>query len=374
MTTNVTFENVAIADALSKASRVAPTKGEGFDKAAGILIEVDPNLDYAVIRSTNLAVTYEQRVKHTAFKGDKAMWRIPSGVLSGIASSLPKSDGKVCEFIDRGDSWIRLKSDRLLTKLATIPLDEYPLRAFVNYDPSMLAPASDMAAKVEMVSWATDGQKPKLSGVYMNGEELVAVNMYSCARIPTSMPIDRPVSVPLKTLAGLLKQASDVRIAASGDRFLLMLDADTKCSAVLIAEEFPNYKGLCPDDYLYSVRFHRQTFMETLERILNIARQDKLPTLTLKIDGAKFVKDITFDIEVTEVGRMMDSVDITTDTFDGTEEIHFIPSFLYDAVNNSKADYMTLQFGRPNGRPATETQVEFSDDSEYRVVLIPKRK
>jgi hypothetical protein len=52
------FENATIADSIAKASRVAPTKGEAFDKASGILMTLDPEEKTVTLRSTNLMVFY----------------------------------------------------------------------------------------------------------------------------------------------------------------------------------------------------------------------------------------------------------------------------------------------------------------------------
>ena len=60
--TTIVFENAILADAVNKAARVSPTKGAAFDKAAGIVFDVEPQKRTAFVRSTDLEVSFEQEI------------------------------------------------------------------------------------------------------------------------------------------------------------------------------------------------------------------------------------------------------------------------------------------------------------------------
>src|SRR6478735_9046351 len=111
--TKVVFETATIADAIRKADRVAPGKDKAFDKAAGIVIEVDPQAEPPVIiRATNLDVYSMEWMDVLSVEGDVARWRLPSSLLAQVMSKLPIGSGTTVtleEITDgRGHSVIQL--------------------------------------------------------------------------------------------------------------------------------------------------------------------------------------------------------------------------------------------------------------------------
>lgn len=364
MPTSVTFDNAALADAVGKASRIAPKKGAAFDKAAGILFNVDPTHSHAVIKSTDLEVFYEQRVPMVSAKGDPAQWRIPSSILSGVISNLPMGDGSVVEFIDRGDpSVIRFKSGRMVAKLSTISPDGFPLME--SFAVEGMTPAQALSAKVEQVSWATDPKSPLLSGVHMDGTRLIGCNQYVLAVVPCEMSLVEPVTVPLATLTALMKSATDIKIRAEDRKFEISLDAETKAWTRIIEGNYPKIDGIMREDFTGSIKCHRQQFLDTLDRLMVMVQNEKSPTLTMDINGTGIVKMLTFDMEISGTGRMQDSIDVSSDTFEDSFSMAFIPRMLQEAVGKIRGDYFTLDFGHSDPLRAKKVPVRLTDDAGY---------
>ena len=144
----VIFDLATFADAVQKASRVAPTKGAAFDKAAGILLSCDASdvaAQRVVIRSTNLDTTYLQKLTPTETKNlTEFYWRIPSALLAGLVSSLTLSSGATIKFIDTGDGNIRVSSGSVLVRYSMIQghMPEVP-----EFDTENMSDAHDFAQK-----------------------------------------------------------------------------------------------------------------------------------------------------------------------------------------------------------------------------------
>lgn len=372
MPTEVTFDNATLADAVQKAGRVAPSKGAGFDKAAGIHFSVNADTREVIVRATNLEITYEQRIYATEVKGNSIAWRIPSVLLTGIAAQLPMGEGHTMKFIDRADKWIRMKAGRLVTKLALLSADDYPMNAFDTFDMSDMTPAQELANKVEQVAWSVDKKSKSgpLGGVHIDGTRIIGCCPFHLAIVPCDVGIDAPVTVPLASMTAILKNASSVRCRASGKRFQLALDDETRASCGLLEGKYPNIDAVMRSNFTGSAKIHKGAFVDTLSNMFVLIRQEKLPTLTLELNGTGLIKTVTFDMEVPETGRMQNSIDIETD-YDSIFRLNFMPHMIHDAVANSKSDYVTLDFGHPEGRM---DMVRFTDDRGYICYVMPKKE
>lgn len=372
MPTRMTFETALLSDSINKAARIAPTKGAAFDKAAGILFEVDPNTLDVTIKSSNLDVTYRQHLRAKSGSGDVGTWRIPSGMLSQIVSTLPMGEGHTVELIDRGDQAIRLTSGRVKLRLATLNPEGFPM--VEASDPTGMAPANDMAQKVAQVAWSVEKREGvPLSGVRIDGKRLIGCNSYSLAVVPCEVPINDPVTAPLFLIGPLLKQASDIRIKATDNRLHIMLDAETATTSALIEGNYPNVDQVMRKDFLGAYTVHKPTFMESLNRMLALGRADRVSSMRLEVNGTGLVKTVTFDMEIEEVGRMQDSVDIASE-FDQTFEILFNPQMIQQAMDACRGDQATMEFGHEDPLRSAKMPVRISDNFGYECYLQPKVK
>lgn len=372
MPTTAIFENSDLADAVGKAARIAPIKGAKFDKAAGILMMIEPAQRICKVRATDLDVFYEQSVPIKEVKGDAVNWRIPSGLLAGFIMSLPMGTGNDVTFIDRGqDTWLRFQSDRKKARLAVMAAHDYP--KFDTFPLEGMSAAQDLAAKVEQVAWACDPRSTKLAGVHINGSHLIGCNGYVLAIVPAVIPIEKPVTVPLSSLESLLKDAYALRVRAEGRRFIMSLDEKATASSTLLMEGYPDvFKQVVREDFIVTIEANRQQFADMLNGLMVLIKADKLPTLRLEVNGTGMLKMLTFDMEIPDVGRIQDSMDISTE-YEEVFDIYFPPRALMDAISHSKADKVKFALGHPEPEKSIRLPCLVSDDQGYTCYVSPKQ-
>ena len=373
MPTTVIFENAILADAINKATRLAPTKGEAFDKAAGIRFDVNPVSRQAIIRVTDLEVSFEQEIPIAEGKGDPGIWRLPAQILQSFISTLPMGEGQTVDFIHRGDEAIRFKAGRTIAKLNMIAGPDIPQEIFA-WEDGPLAQASDLAFKIEQVSWCCDRKSSSmLSGVHIDGEYLMGCDHASLAIIPCQVPVTEPVTVPLESLAVILKSASHCQIRALRKRFQIALDENTRVTSGILEGSYPQVKNVMRENFLGTIKVHRQAFIDTLNRMMVLARNEKLPTLKIDIDATGLVPALTFDMDIPGIGRMQDTIDVSTENFQDRLELGMLPSKLQSAVEHTKGDYFEIDFGHPEPERSPLSSIHIRDDHGYRCYLMPKK-
>ena len=366
----VTFDSATLADAVQKAARIAPSKGSAYDKAAGIFFEYKHPATVLIMKATNLDSTYTQKLTmlDPKVEGDFT-WRIPSALLAGLMSNLPLGAGKQITFIDKGDdSSIRIKQDTMMVKLAMITGDYPVIRSF---DSASMAEANDFAHKVEQVTWACARDDSMYSGVHIDGDSLIGCDKTVAAIVPCKVPIANPITVPLWALSSILRQATDVRLAATDTKLNIQLDAESQATTSIFSGKYPNVKALLRDNYTGEIKIPRQPFLEALNRMLVVARSERLPTVKLSFNGSGLVKNITMDLEVPDTGRIQDSVD-AEGTFDDFE-IWFTPGYIIGAMEQAKDELVTVKYGHPDPAKATLSPVLVADAKDYQALVTPRK-
>jgi DNA polymerase III sliding clamp (beta) subunit (PCNA family) len=366
VSTSISYESALLADAVIKAARIAPTKGAAFDKASGIVFDVTP--DHTVIQATDLDVTYRQVVRHDNFKGDPVMWRLPSGVLSGVMASLPLTAGTTTTLASRDDGAIRLSSGRTKARLQMIRNDGYP--SVDVLDTSDMSSAQELGQKVGQVSWACESEKhgDLLAGVHIDGKFLYATDRYRVAITECEVPISEPVTVPLSSLGAILRSASEVRCkvgvtpSAPFARLQLALDSETTASARVLEGDYPDVRRrVLRTDYGGHVMVSKRLFTETLSRMMVLARTERNPKLILKLAG----EELTLDLEV-ETGRIQESFVVESNEGLDTYECTLNPNFIGDAVAAAAMNEVRLDYG-----PGPMHSVRVSDGEGYECIIQP---
>ena len=371
MTTRVTFESATLADAVQKAARIAPSKGAAFDLAAGLLFEVDPDAQRVVIKSTNLDSTYRQVLNVTDGKGGATTWRLPSQLLAGLVSNMPLGSGNTVTFADPGDNAIRIMSGNIKAKVKTLDGTFPTIEAF---DASKLSSASDFAQKVGQVSWACSKAPTHiLSGVHIDGENLIGCDTQSAALVPCVVPLDAPVTVPIGPLAPVLRMATDARIGADDRTLYLMLDAETQITARIFEDKYPDVKAVRPKSHRYEVELPRQQLIDAINRLLVVAREERMPTVRLTFNVG-IVPTLTLDVIVPDSGnRIQDSVGISGTIPSDNLEVWFTPSALIGALDNAKGDSTKMQFGPEDESLTALSMFRFLDGKGYEALVMPRR-
>lgn len=363
------FDAATLADAVQKAARLAPTKGSAFDKAQGILIEVDPTAMTAIIKSTNIDVSYHQRLILSDGKGDPARWRIPSGTLAGLVTNLPMGAGAVVNFFDRGDGAIRITSGRVAVKLNLLNADEFP--AVTAFSTDNMSEANDFAQKVSQVAWATAKDNSIISGIHITGTHLVATDRNAAAFLPCIVPIDEPVTVPIPILAPILKAATDVNLKVYDDRLLIMLDAESQSKCAIIEGAFPPVTNLLRDDYTGKITLPKTAFVEAINRLLVVGRSDRMPVVVVTITPG-LIPTMVLDLEASDSGRIQDTIDIGGEVEDEFK-LGLTPGYIVPAIEASKSESVTFQYGNADPKKSPNVPIRITDDFGYEAIVAPRR-
>lgn len=372
MATTATFSSAHLADAVSKAARVAPSKGEAHDKAAGILLNVDE--DSTVVIATDIETTYRQVIPTAEFEGDPVSWRLSSVLFSKMLSTLAMGDGQVVKMIDTDDSFIRVKQGRYLAKFSLLNASSFPAVRELT-DLTDMIDANAMSSRIESVAWACASTlNSPLAGVYLDGQEVVATDTYCLAFAPCPVAVAEPVCVQIRTLAGLLKQATDISVRANASRLEMQLDAETQATASIIMQPYPNVKAIIRKQFDGVLKFSRSSCMESIQRTMVHITQEKGPKLELTVRPQGMMHNLVLDIEASEVGRIQDAIDVEMEQTDGSPPINIkiSPSYLLSAITHARNDTITLKYGDPTSKiPQHKLPILIEDGTGYKVFIMP---
>lgn len=340
-TTTITCEAAVIADAVGRANRVAPTKGAAFDKASGVVLEIDPSRPSPVyVKSTDLEVTYLQRIPVSQGNavGDPTVWRLPSALFTGVLAGLPLGSGEMVELGEK-DGSVHIKAGRKRAKLRLIEATSFP--KVKPFDPNGMSTVDDLALRISQVAWATDAADPILSGVRLDGTTVTGCDSYVAAIVPCTVPLPETIAVPLRSVAPLLQKAGAVNMRATDTRLELMLDADTQVTSVCLGGAYPDVGRIRRTNFNGSVVIDRMLLADTINKTLAIVRGERYPKLRLTVKE----NELDLMMQVPEVGRIDDTIDVSGKP-DGDEFVIWVdPSRLTEALAAATQQIVTFNFG-----------------------------
>ena len=346
--TRVLFETATLADAIKKAERIAPAKGQAFDKAAGIMLEVsDPTLP-VVVRATNLEIFSMEWVDTLEIEGDPASWRIPSGLFMQVVSSLGIGSGKTVELEEKitgFSSQLHLTSGRTKARFNLLDADYYP--KWGAFDPDQLTTIQDLGGRLSLIEWATSKTESPINGVHLDGNLAIATDKYRLA--VTDMPIpalDEPVTIPAKILAQVLKQTGEVQFGRDGGTMLIMPDEHTQIRTVTIADRFPPTQRVMKREYEDCLTLKKDAVLELLNRANNFAGGDRIPSLKVFIGQEEFAVMMTNE----EVGLLGDVLELPGQCVHNRYEIKFTPRNIIEAISACPGDTLELSYDKTNSK------------------------
>lgn len=354
--TRVVFETATFADVIKKADRVAPSRGNAFDKAAGIVIEIDPSSSAPVIvRATDLNIFSMEWVDYVDVEGDKTTWRVPSKLFTQVITGLPIGTGKqiTLEEVTQGaHSFLQVTAGRTKAKFNLMMTDHYP--EWPVFDPSGLLKASDLGGKLAQVEWAaakTDST-PELEGIHFDGEHCIATDRYRLAMTEMKVPgFTVPVTVPAGILGSILKQTGEVSLGIQGQQLLLMPDEHTQIRAILFGREYPNVMRIAKRDHPSKVKVKKAPLLEMMNRAASFAGANRTPTLRMFIGR----EEIAVMMDNIEVGLLGDVIDVPGFATHPRIEVLFTPKNIIEPITYA---------------PNEEVEICYDQDDPYKIMLI----
>lgn len=367
----VTFENATIADSVSKAARVAPTKGEAFDKASGILITLDPDDKTVVLRTTNLHVFYLEVVDCVEMDIGSALdtrWRLNAQMLSQVMSKLPIGSGKQVTFEDKEGGEVIVKSGRTTARFRKMDHTYFP--EWDAFDPDKLDMVPDFGARIKQVEWAADDDDGSpISGIHLTGSEILATDRHRMAIVPCEAdPIYKPITIPAGILKPVLTGLRDVAIGIDEGRFLMMPDVSTQISTRIYDKDYPDVKkAVDTREWPNKITVRKQALLDIMDRAMIFAQRDRIPKMTCIVGNNEFAVMCSD----ADLGLLGDVVELDSDQADHSRyRILFTPRNLTEALQAAPSDVIDLYYDPEN----SNFPFKIDGGSGYTALVMPRRE
>jgi DNA polymerase III sliding clamp (beta) subunit (PCNA family) len=292
------------------------------------------------------------------------VWLLPSITLSALCAKLPIGSNKEIAWEPVG-GFMTFKSGRMSAKISMMASEYYPV--WDPFDPDDLELVTGFGGRVDMVSWAaaTKGEPP-LSGVYFDGESVVATDRYRIAKVPcVAEPIYKPITVPANIFTPISRQLVDVKIAVQGEFLCMMPDDSTQIKAIIYAHPFPNLTPALDREQSHSLKVKKQPFIELIDRASVMVGAERVPLLRLYIGE----QEIAAYMEQQEVGMLGDVIDIPGHATHDRVEIDFTPKNLLDALSHAPSEEIEFWYDvdRSKVKP-----VKIDGGSGYTALVMPR--
>lgn len=362
--TKVTFENATIRDVIGKAARVAPAKGAAFDKASGIVIDVNASTGEITVRSTNLDVYYTEITDAISVEGDSVSWRVLSNFIDGICSKLPITSGSTVTFDDSNGNQLKIATGRMRATLGLLSMEYYP--NWDTFDPELLSPVSNFAGRLQQVQWAASKTgTPPLTGIHLNGTHAVATDRFRIALTPCEIPqLLEPVTIPASIFTPLMKNLGEVKIGQDGSNLLVMPDNSTQIRAVIFDGNYPNIPRSFKRDETDAMMLKKSALLEIIERAEVMGQQERNPLLKMIVG----LGEVAVLMEDQEIGLLGDVLELPGQAPHDRHYIGFTPNNLKQGLQAAPNE--DISFYYHYGMPMKPVRLD--GGSGYEVLIMPR--
>lgn len=336
--TTVTFETAGLADAIRKAERACPTKGESFDKAAGLVFDLYPSEGQAILRATNLQVFYREWLTPLSISGSTVMWRLPSKVLASFIGKLPIRTNSTVTFRQEG-SVVHVECGRTKAKFLMITQEYYPeWDSFETTDGMEMIP--NFGGRVTQVEWAADPRNHEL-GVRFTQDAVMATDgtRFAYAEIKFPACPEEGIIIPSRILAGILRPEQSVRVGINGQYLVMMPDEMTQIFAIRMGTKYPPVDRVIKRDWEHFIEVRKTDLIEMIQRSMSIIDAERMPNMLMWIGQEELAIQISED----ERGHVGDVMEIIGQAIHQRAKYAFTPDKLLDALNAAPNE--TLRIG-----------------------------
>lgn len=341
--TKLRFEVAALAAAIKKASRIAPTKaGKALDSSAGIVFEISPQYPNQVtLKATNLEVFYLEVVPALeVVAAEPVIWRLSSSILASIIGSYPLGSGQTMT-MEQKDTQIHLTQQRSRGRLNMMRAEGYPQWSAVP--PEDLSSVEKFGALIAAVEWAAAKRgEPPLTGVHLNGHAIAATDRYRMAMIPCPVALPAPVTIPAGVLGAVIRPEVDVQVGMVNSTLLLMPDEATQIRTVIYDVQFPNIGNFSQYTPPEMIEVNKSGVLDILQRAVIMTQNERdVPTITVIVGKGEFAAMGADQ----EMGLLGDSI-----LLNGNQAAHarvsykFTPQNLIDGISNAPSDKVVLYY------------------------------
>ena len=361
------LENAGFADVIKKAATVAASRGEAYEKAAGIIIQ--SNELGVTVRATNLDIFYTEWIDPIEQSDEHFIWRVSSKLLSSVTGALPIGPGKTVTITNDDDKpgYLTTLSNRYRSSLPLIKIDTFP--DWGVFDPDIMTETKGFSRAISLVEWAAStNQDPPKTGVHFTGSMVAATNGYRVATAAFAMPTSEPFTIPAGTVGQLVKAngGGEAKLRYDGNRLLVLPNAHTQIQVTAFGAQYPNISRVLttipPDEF----EVNKEEFLSVLRRAEPLSNTDRTPGIFLRLGNKTISAYAITEVDGASAGDVMDSpghLDHPVRTY------FFIPTNLIAAIETAPDSVIKVKYWLDN--PAGNWFIY--SGNEYVAIVAPRR-
>ncbi|MCL2406273.1 MAG: DNA polymerase III subunit beta, partial [Defluviitaleaceae bacterium] len=273
------------------------------------------------------------------------------------------------------------KSGQAKLEISGLPADEFPLvdeEELVGAKDNYVLKSQTLKDMIRQTifSVSIDPSKVILTGELLeivdNSLRVVAVDMFRISYREVDLPEgtnDASVVVPAKALNELSRAISgdneeEISFYFTDKRAFFQTDQFTM-SARLLEGEFIRYNQIFNQDFSSSMVINRTQMLNSLERSVLVAMENRQISITLDIRD-----DLLVITSRSDKGHTYDEIACETDGTDMT--IYFNPRYLLDALRAIEDESVIIKFNTPRS-PCTIQSVTDATQTKYKYLIVPLR-
>lgn len=354
--TRVTFETASLADAVREAAVVAPTRGEAFDKAAGIVLEIQPN--QVIVKSTDLRLWYMQWVTPISIEGPPVTWRLGSKVFSDVVTKLPMGS-QTRLVLENSAGQVKMTHGKKRGVFHLIGGDGFP--EWMPFDPDDMTEVEGMAQRIAQVEWAASrGSNAPFTGIHFTGEMIVATDRSKFATAPMEIEgLKEPVTVPAGLLGRIIKSTDTPRVSTDENQMLVMPDSHTQVRCQIYGVPYPAIHGVTVRERPEYVKLQKSMLLDAMQVAASFIEGDRLPIMRTFWGE----EEIAVMLENQEAGHLGDVIDIPGQASHARVEIKFTPDNIMSALEHCQTQEITI--GYDPGKLSKPLYISAGDGCEF---------
>jgi DNA polymerase-3 subunit beta len=302
-----------------------------------------------LIKASDASVTFHSKVPISVVMSGKTM--VKADTLLGILNSVPDGD---IEF-ENVDAKMMIKPafKKVKFHLKTMNTDQFP--EFENPGDAITfeMPVEDFKAMIKQTIFSVSDDQTRyfMNGVFFEKDDdkfkMIATDgrrmAYAEKDVNGSVNDFEGIIIPDKLLNLILKHSSDegnITISINGNTIFVSFGS-LYFSSKLIEGQFPNYRRVIPDNFLYQFIVNRKEILDAFKRVaLLVEKKNKRVLFKLANNSLAIITDDT------EIGMAEEEVDCK---YDGNEtEIAFNYEFIEDPFKIIEEDEICFYFSDVN--------------------------
>lgn len=342
--TKVVFEVAAFASALGNAAKVAPTRGDSFEKAAGILLDI--SADECIVAATDTLVRYSTWLTPDSYDGDakQISWRLPR-LFADVVGKLRHVRNKTLT-LEQPAGQRHLILSHGTTKATFMLMDEMNYPRWNPFSPDDMFEVVGLAKAVSMVlPCVAKSGEPPLVGVYLDGEQVIATDRYKFALSPCKVPVGDPIVIPPAAITSVLKNNEIIKMRVDGSQVCIMPDEYTQISLTAYGVDYPTVTPILRRDWPVMGEIPKQGLLDTIDLVSTMTGSDRMPAL-ICIFGKQQLAVMVANEEVGRIGHVLDTPEVFD--FPTRVEKRFNPDHLMPALNGIVGEKLTIGFEPEN--------------------------